>query len=87
MQARACREHGCRAGADRLDDLAVVDPLQVDGRDAEVRVTELPLNDVERHALTGHLDGVRVSKLVGRESPTDTRADGEGAQGCAGGGR
>ena len=67
-------------GADRLDDLAVVDPLQVDGRDAEVRVAELALDDVERHAFACHLDCVRVSKLIRSASPAHTRADGERAQ-------
>ena len=50
---------------DGLDDFAVVDALQVDGRDAEVGVAELALDDVERNALAGHLDGVRVAELCG----------------------
>jgi len=54
-----------------------VDPLQVDRGDSEIRVAELPLDDVERHALTGHLDGVRVSELVRRESPSYTGPYGE----------
>jgi hypothetical protein len=30
-------------------------------------MAELPLDHYEWHALAGHLDGVRVSELVGRE--------------------
>ena len=45
----------------RVDDLAVVDALQVDRGDPEVRMAELPLYDVERDALAGHLDGVGMS--------------------------
>lgn len=36
--------------ADRVDDLGVVDPVQVDARDAEVGVAELALDHVQRHA-------------------------------------
>src|SRR5829696_1778884 len=49
-QAGAGRQRRRRASSDGFDDLAVVDPLQVDGGDAEVRVTELTLDHVERHA-------------------------------------
>jgi len=49
---------------DRVDDLAAVDPFEVDAGDAEVRVSELPLDDHKRHALVGHLDRVRVTQLV-----------------------
>ena len=50
------------------DDLLDVDALQVDTRGAEIRVAQLALDDVERHALTGQLDGVRVTQLVRREA-------------------
>jgi hypothetical protein len=43
------------------DDLLGVDPLQLDRRRAEVGVAELPLDDVQRHALAGQLDGMRVA--------------------------
>jgi hypothetical protein len=33
---------------DGVDDLVVVDPLQIDRGDAEVGVTELALDDVQR---------------------------------------
>jgi hypothetical protein len=69
VQSRARWEHRRRSGADCLDDLAVVNSLQIDGGDAEVRVTELALYDVEWHALAGHLDGVRVSELMWRKAP------------------
>ena len=53
---------------DGVDDLGVVDPLKVDGRDPEVGVAELPLDDVQGHALARHLDGVRVAQLVRSEA-------------------
>jgi hypothetical protein len=34
--------------------------LEVNACDAEVRVSQLPLDDHERDALVGHLDRVRV---------------------------
>jgi hypothetical protein len=39
--------------------ISSVDPLQGDRRRAEVRVAELALDDVERHALAGQLAGRR----------------------------
>jgi hypothetical protein len=41
---------------------------EVNGRDTEVGVSELALDDVQRHALPGHLDGVRVTQLVRSEA-------------------
>src|ERR1035441_483385 len=49
---------------DGVDDLGAVDPLQIDRGDAEVRVSELSLDDDERHALMRHLDGMRVTELM-----------------------
>jgi hypothetical protein len=49
---------------DGVDDLGVVDALQVDGGDSEVGVSELTLDDHERYALSGHIDGVGVTQLV-----------------------
>jgi hypothetical protein len=49
--------------------LGVVDALQLDRRDSEVRVTQLALDDDQRDALAGHLDAVRVAKLM-RCEPT-----------------
>jgi hypothetical protein len=54
----ACRQYRGRSAVHRVDDLAVVDALQVDRGDPEVRMAELPFYDVERDALAGHLDGV-----------------------------
>jgi hypothetical protein len=56
---------------DGADDLAAVDALEVDARDAEVGVSELALNDDKRDALVRHLDSVSVPELVGRESTPD----------------
>ena len=52
---------------DGLDDLAAVDALEVDAGDAEVAVSELALDDDQRHAFARHLDGVGVTELVRRE--------------------
>jgi hypothetical protein len=51
-----------------FDDLGVVDALQVHGRDPEVAVAELPLDDHQRHAFVGELDGVSVAQLVRGEA-------------------
>jgi hypothetical protein len=45
---------------DGVDDPAAVDALRADGGDPEVGM--LALDDVERDAFAGHLDGVRVAK-------------------------
>ena len=53
-----------------VDALAVVDALQIDRGNPEVRVAELPLDHVERYALASHLDSVGVPKLMRREATT-----------------
>jgi hypothetical protein len=63
-----------RAGVDGGDDLFGVDALQVDRGCAEVRVAELALDHVERHALAGELDGMRVAQLMRREAAPDSEA-------------
>ena len=65
---------------DRVDHLGVVDSLQVGRGDAEVRVAELALDHVERHALARQLDRVGVTQLVGREAPADAGLVGEPTQ-------
>jgi hypothetical protein len=50
---------------DGADDLAAVDSLEVDARDAEVGVPKLALDDDERNSFVGHLDRVGVPELVG----------------------
>ena len=49
-------------------------------------MAELALNDVQRHALTGELERVRVTQLVRREAPPDAGARGEPAELAADGG-
>jgi hypothetical protein len=61
---------------DGLDDLGVVDALEVNGRDAEVAVAELALDDDQWPAFAGEFDGMGVSELVGREAPPDAGLDG-----------
>ena len=50
-----------------VDDLRVIDSLEVDRGDPEVRVPLLALDDDERDAFVGHLDGVRVPELMWRD--------------------
>jgi hypothetical protein len=57
---------------DGIDDLGVVDALEVYGRDTQVSVSELALDDDERDAFAGHLNRVGVSELVGREATPHT---------------
>jgi hypothetical protein len=45
----------------------------------------LALGDVERGALTGHLDGVRVAQLVRGDAAPDTSRHGDALHGCADG--
>jgi hypothetical protein len=62
-------------------------PLEGDGRDSEVGVAELPLDDSQRDALAGHLDGVRVTKLVRRKASPYSSRDREPAKRATGRGR
>jgi hypothetical protein len=62
---------------DRVDDLGRVDPLEVGAGDAEVGVSELALDDRQRDAFACHLDSLGVTKLVRRESSTNTRSRGQ----------
>jgi hypothetical protein len=54
--------------------------LQVDRRRAEVGMPELALDDVERDALAGELQRVRMAQLVRREPTPDLRLSGEPAE-------
>src|SRR4051794_1671065 len=64
LEASRRGEHGRAAGVDGVDDLGVVDALEVDRGDPEVRVAELALDDVQRHTLARHLDRVSVTQLM-----------------------
>lgn len=66
-----------------VDDFAVIDSLQIDRGSPEVRVAELPLNHVERHAFSSDLNSVRVPKLMRHEATTHARSDRELAKGFA----
>jgi hypothetical protein len=71
-----------------LDDLPAVDALEVDGRDAEVAVAELALDDDQRHAFASHLDGMGVPELVRRKpAPHICRGSGAPQLGACRGGR
>jgi hypothetical protein len=65
---------------DRGDDLLGVDALQVDGRGAKVGVTELALDDVQRHPLAREFERMRVAQLVRREPAPHARPGGEPAK-------
>src|SRR3954452_2904906 len=78
-------DHRRAAGVDGVDDLGVVDALQIDRGDPEVGVPELALGNDQRHALAGHLDGMRVAQLVRREAPPYAGLAGDAAQFRAGG--
>jgi hypothetical protein len=49
-------------------------------------VAELALDDVQRHALAGELDRVRVTQLVRRKAPPDARLNREVPELAADGG-
>ena len=57
---------------DRVDDLACVDSLEINRRDAEVGMPELPLDNRQRDPFVRHLDRVSMTQLVRRESPPHT---------------
>src|SRR3954463_13715189 len=71
LERRADGDHRRSSGVHGLDDLGVVDALEVHGRDAEVAVAELALDDYEGYAFMGEFDGVRVAELVRGESAAD----------------
>src|SRR5829696_7896085 len=80
LQRAVDGDHRGAAGVDGLDDLGVVDALEVDGGDAEVAVSELALDDDERDAFAGHLDGGGVPQLVRREPASHSWRGGHAAQ-------
>ena len=63
------------AGVNGFDDLGVVDAPQIDGRDAEIAVAQLALDDNRWHALARELDGMGVPELVGRKAPAGGKSD------------
>jgi hypothetical protein len=65
-------DHRCRAFVDGGDDLGVVDPAQIPGRDRQVGMPELSLDHEQRDRFTRHLDSVSMPQLVGREPAPDT---------------
>jgi hypothetical protein len=79
------RDHWRSPSVHGFDDLGVVDALQVDGRDAQVAMAELTLDDHERHAFAGELDGVSVTQLMRGKAATDSGRRRGVAQLCASG--
>jgi hypothetical protein len=76
LQSGRGGHHRRPSGVHGGDDLLGVDPLEVYRGRAEVGVAELALDDVERYAFAGELDGVGV-ELMRREAPPDTRLGSE----------
>jgi len=68
-QAGVRRDHRWPAVVDRVDDLACIYTLEVDRRDPEVRMPELPLDNRQRDPFVGHLDRVSMPQLVWWEPP------------------
>ena len=66
----ARRDHGCGSFVDGVDDFGVVDPAQIRRGNPEVGVSELALDHEQRDPFAGHLDGVCVAELMGREPPS-----------------
>ncbi len=66
MEAGGGGHHGGAAVAPSGDDFFGVDALEVDAGGAEVGVSELALDHVERYAFTRELDSVGVAELVWR---------------------
>ena len=73
-QSGARRHHGRAPGAHRGEDLLGIDPLQIDRGCAEVGVSELALDDVQRHPLARELERVRVAQLVRRKPAPHPKA-------------
>ena len=61
LKARCRRHHGRATRVHGGDDLLDVDALEVDAGGAEAGVSELALDDVQRHALAGELDRMRMT--------------------------
>ena len=61
----------------------VVDALRVDRRDAEIGVTELTLDDVERNSFARHLNGMRVAELIRRKAAPDAGLGGQAPKLCS----
>jgi hypothetical protein len=58
-------------------------PCQVDRGHAQVGVTELALDHVQRHPFASHLDRVGVTQLMRRNPPPNARTRSELAKGRA----
>ena len=71
VDLRVRGNHWCGALVDSGDDLGVVDPAQVSGRDGEVGVPELSLDHEQGDPFARHFHRMRVSELVRRESAPD----------------
>jgi hypothetical protein len=71
--ARRWRTNRRAAGAHGADDLLGIDPFEIDRGRAEICMSQLPLDDVQRHALARELQRVRVARLMRSEPAPDAR--------------
>jgi hypothetical protein len=55
----------------------ILNPLQIDAGGSEVGMRQLALDDVQRHALPGQLERMRVAQLVRSKPAPDARVDGD----------
>ena len=55
----------------------------MDRRKAEIGVTELALDDVERYAFARHFNGVRVAELMRRKAAPDAGPRSQAAKLCS----
>lgn len=76
----AGRHHRRSSRMDGRDDLLDVNALEVDRGRPQVGVTELSLDDVQRHALAGELKRMRLTELVWREPAPHPRSGSEAAE-------
>jgi hypothetical protein len=72
---------------DRVHDLSRVDALQVNRRDPEVGMPELPLDDRQRDPFVCHLDRMSMPELVRRKPPPHSSLGREPAKLTTRGGR
>src|ERR1700729_857674 len=79
-EAGARWDHRRSAVVNCVNDLACVDSLEINRRDAEVRMPELPLDNRQRDPFVRHLDRVRMTQLVRREPTPHSSLGSESAK-------
>jgi hypothetical protein len=72
---------------DGVDNLAGIDPLEIDRRDPKMGMPELSLDDRQRDPFVRHLDRMSVPELVRREPAPDASLTSEPSKLTSRGGR